>query len=194
MATFNENWYSDSQVKNMCDLFESVRDMSGQVVEIGCWEGKSTSFLANTVYPEILVCNDTWMGNTEESKLTGVTHISELIAKERDVLSVFKKNMNALTKGNYKIIQKDCIEWLQETKEPIKFAHIDASHEYESVAKTLELIFPLVVPGGILCGDDFLNSHIDRIDLHGGVQRAVFQFLPEVENKENLWFWKKPID
>jgi len=188
---FNENWYADDQINDLCRLAKEVRDLEGSIIEIGCWEGKSTYNLANTVYPENLICNDTWLGNVEESKCTGVKHVTEIILEQRDVYNIFKNNMDTLTKCNYEIVKKDCIEWLKTYDKPIKFCHIDASHEYESVYKTIELVLPKMIKGGIICGDDFFNANMGRTDLHGGVERAVRELLPDFKNINNLWFWYK---
>jgi predicted O-methyltransferase YrrM len=186
---FNENWYSDEQCQNLINLLNKTKYLSGKIIEIGCWEGKSTTNLAKNCYPEILYCNDTWLGNVEESKLTGIVHPTELILKERDVYSIFLNNMNTLTNGNYKVIKHDCNEWLKNYDEPIKFIHIDASHEYESVYKTIQLIIPKMVKGGIICGDDFVSANIHRADLNGGVERAVVESFSNYKNINNLWYW-----
>ena len=186
---FNENWYPNMQILELGCLSKNVFNIEGKIIEIGCWEGKSTSHLANSVYPENLICNDTWLGNVEESKASGKKHVTELILESRDVHSIFLRNMDLITKGNYSVVKKDCFVWLKEFNEPIKFCHIDASHDYESVKSIIELLLPKIVKGGILCGDDFLSAHKGRIDLHGGVERAVRETLPNFSNKENLWYW-----
>ena len=155
---FNENWYSDNQVHNLISLLKQTRDLTGDIIEIGCWEGKSTIGLANNCYPETLICNDTWLGNVQESIITGQEHITERILKVRDVYSIFVNNMNNHTQKNYKIVKMDCIEWLEGYDASIKFIHIDASHEYESVIKTIQRALPKMVKGGIICGDDFLSA------------------------------------
>ena len=188
-VVFHENWYSEKQCYDLVSLVNNVNKLSGNIIEIGCWEGKSAIHIANNCYPNILICNDTWLGNIQESIITGQTHITELICKERDVYGTFITNMNTLTKQNYMVVKKDCIEWLNEYNEPIKFIHIDASHEYESVFETIKLALPKMVNGGIICGDDFLSANINRTDLHGGVERAVRELLPTFKNIENLWYY-----
>ena len=106
---FNEDWYSDSQCNELIKLVKLVENIEGEIIEIGCWEGKSTINIANTCYPQKLICNDTWLGNVEESKITGIKHITEIILQERDVLNIFIQNMDLLTKGNYKIVKRDCM-------------------------------------------------------------------------------------
>jgi len=187
---FNENWYEDEQLLNLKSLAEQVKDLKGSIIEIGCWEGKSTHMLANSVYPEILICNDTWLGNQEETKVTGQQHITEQILNVRgDVYNNFIENMDNLTKKNYKIVKEDCLEWLKNYNEDIKFCHIDASHDYDSVYKTIELLKPFVVKGGILCGDDFLNANMKNVSLRGGVERAVREHFQNFKNEKNLWYW-----
>lgn len=97
--------------------------------------------------------------------------------------------MTKLTKGNYEIIKKDCLEWLKTFNQSIKFIHIDASHDFDSVFNTIQLVLPLMVKGGIICGDDFINASQDRIDLKGGVENAVRTSLPTFKNIGNLWFY-----
>lgn len=46
-----------------------------------------------------------------------------------------------------------------------------------------------MVKGEIICGDDYLNSSINRHDLHGGVERAVKEALPNHNNIDNLWYF-----
>jgi len=182
---FNENWMSDDQVDLLSRLIQSVAAKSGRCVEIGCWEGKSTVGLANACYPESLIAVDSWSGNLTE----GDDHPTVTILKERDVLEVFRSNVQTLTKGNVEIVQSDCFEFLKNFREPIKFCHIDAAHDYASVHRTISMILPLLVPGAILCGDDYLSAHAGRIDLGGGVQRAVIELLPGHASRENMWAW-----
>lgn len=189
--SFTEDWYSSEQCTDLGRLQQETVGLKGDIIEIGCWEGKSTVHLANTCYPESLICNDTWLGNVAESVLTKVEHATQRILKERDVYSKFIENMDKLTRGNYTVIKRDCIEWLREYSGSIKFIHIDASHEYESAYETIQLALPKMVSGGIMCGDDYQSSHMGRADLHGGIERAVTELLPGHRNRGNLWFWKQ---
>jgi hypothetical protein len=186
---FNENWYPSEQINDLLYLCKNIPNTNGLCIEIGCWEGKSTNNIANAIYPENLICNDTWLGNIDEGKVTNSEHPTTTILKERDVYNIFINNMNNLTKGNYTIVKECCLTYLSKINEPIKFCHIDASHDYDSVHKTIKLLLPNLVNGSILCGDDFCNSHIQRLDLNGGVERAVRELLPGFNNCGNLWFY-----
>jgi hypothetical protein len=186
---FHENWYSEKQIRDLVQLTQQVKHLDGKIIEVGCWEGKSSIALANSFFPEILICNDTWLGNVQESICTGVTHVTEEILKARDVYSTFINNMNTQTRQNYIVAKIDCMELLKNYEHNIRFIHIDASHEYESVLETIQLALPKMVKGGIICGDDYQTAHIGRHDLHGGVERAVRELLPNHKNMDNLWYY-----
>ena len=188
---FNEDWYSQNQCIELSKLVEKVKNIKGSIIEIGCWEGKSTTYIANTCYPENVICNDTWKGNIDESIITGIKHDSVALAEKRDVYSIFINNMKSLTKSNYIIKKQDCHDFIENYNDDIKFIHIDASHDYDSVYKTIKMALPLMVSEGIMCGDDFLSANINRYDLNGGVERAVKELLPNAKNIDNLWYWIK---
>ena len=44
---FNENWYSDKQINDLVNLLTTIKNIDGKIIEIGCWEGKSTINLVN---------------------------------------------------------------------------------------------------------------------------------------------------
>jgi beta-1,4-mannosyl-glycoprotein beta-1,4-N-acetylglucosaminyltransferase len=186
-AKFHENWYADDQIVRVCDLLAGVRSLSGAVMEIGCWEGKSTVALAHACHPEPLIAIDNWEGSRDESPAHGSVHL----ARQRDIHGQFLVNIHLLTKGNVKPVRADCHEFLRSWHGPIKFAHVDASHDYTSVKRTLEALLPWVVPGGLICGDDILTASISRQDLDGGVERAVRDVLPGWQQVHNLWLWRK---
>jgi hypothetical protein len=181
---FHENWYNDKQIKILMDTVKKIKTLNGSIVEIGCWEGKSTIAIANSCYPDILEAVDTWGGNYDEDP----NHPSVLIAKQRNVFKEFNTNINKLTKGNVKIFKKDCFEFLESKLEPIKFCHIDASHDYNSVKRTISMLLPKLVNGAILCGDDYGSGKHKR--LFGGVKRAVKEMCKGHKVSGRFWSYQ----
>lgn len=173
---FHENWYKDNQLNMLVNSYAKVEKLKGNIIELGCWEGRSTVRLANKCYPEILIAVDNWKGNLAESD----KHVTVEILKERNVFAIFKENIDELTKGNVGIVIMDCFQFLDTMKKCIKFCHIDASHDYESVKKALQIIIPNTVNKGIICGDDFKTAQ--------GVQKAVMEMLPNFEHSGNFWW------
>jgi predicted O-methyltransferase YrrM len=188
-VAFHEEWYADAQLKLRADLGRFVLPLDGSVLEFGSWEGKSTCALANAVYPNTVVAVDTWQGNVDED----LDHESVKIALERDVRSVFLANVAALTQGNVEPVVMDCHAFMKGFNGPVKLCHVDACHDYASVKRSINAVLPLVVPGGVLCGDDIAFAHAGRKDLDGGVERAVAESLPGYKSAGNLWFWVRPV-
>ena len=173
---FHEDWYSGPQALYMASLAQQAPE--GAIVEIGCWEGRSTVVLSQSVAPRVVHCVDHWRGNVDE----GADHPAARAAIERDVLAQFVCNMERMTGGNWQHHVRDWRDWIAEWDQPIAFVHIDAAHDYKSVRDCIEALRPFLVPGAILCGDD---AYADP------VQDAVRDTLPGAEIiGKRLWVWR----
>lgn len=177
---FHENWYTGAQALYVAALAQSAPE-GGALVEIGAWEGRSTTVIAQKVAPRVLHVVDWWKGNPEESD----DHPAARAARERDVYATFEQNINRLTTGNMIPEPFDWRDWLMLWKtrpldrQSIAFLHLDAAHDYESVRDCLIAIKPFLVPGAILCGDDGYSDP---------VWRAVREVFPQAKLlAERLW-------
>lgn len=188
-VAFHEYWIPDEQLCWLVDTFRRVVDLKGDVVEFGCWEGRSTIALANMCFPDPLDAVDTWRGNLSE----GPNHATETILKTRDVRRQFIMNVGQLTgfPGNVVVHEEDCLNYLESNTRNIRFAHVDAAHDYPSVRETILQIQECLVKGGVICGDDFCSAGAGRTDLQGGVERAVRETCPGVETMGNFWVFQK---
>ena len=191
---FHENWYGDTEICELQHAVERVKTLDGLILEIGCWEGKSTVAIADSCYPEPVHAVDTWTGNLDEQKASGEGHSTVPLLQERDVFAEFTANLAGLTAGNVVPHRVDCFEFLAENHDRVKFCHIDASHDYPSVRKTIESLLPMLVEGAVLCGHDFESSNLARQDLQGGVERAVRESLRGACHAGNFWSYQhEPI-
>jgi beta-1,4-mannosyl-glycoprotein beta-1,4-N-acetylglucosaminyltransferase len=184
---FTEDWYPAEQQRWLERLARRVRHLNGAVIEVGCWEGRSTVMLANTVYPDDVLAVDTWAGNQAED----TDHVSVLAVGQRDILAKFASNVRHMTGNNVVPFIMTSAAFFARFDAPIRFCHIDASHDYESVCTDIDGALRRLVCGGILCGDDFENANIRREDLKGGVERAVRERLPGFRTAGNFWYWQK---
>lgn len=173
-ATFTESWFSDHSCAALADLARSTLDLEGRIIEVGCWEGRSTIALANAVHPAHVDAVDTWQGSPGE--------ISRDLAAQRDVFSTFEANIEAATAGNVRVFRQTWQDYFAASDEPIRFIHIDATHSYDEVKANIEAALPLLVPGGLICGDD---NH------HPPVRDAVWDTLGNAWLAASLWYWRK---
>lgn len=177
---FNEDWYSAEQAAYVAYLAQSAPP-DGAIVEIGCWEGRSTACIAQSVAPRVVHAVDHWKGNPDEHP----DHPATEAAEERDVKATFVRNMELLTPKNTGWHHMGWRAWAALWDEPIAFLHLDASHDYDSVADCLRAVLPFLVPGAILCGDDLYAD---------GVYRAVHDVLGNVQDVSGrLWVWQKEL-
>jgi hypothetical protein len=180
---FHENWYHETELESLEAAVRFVRPISGAILELGSWEGRSTAAIANACHPELLTAVDTWQGNISE----GNDHQTVLLARQRDVFARFQANMQAMTRGNVRPERTEILEFLRKEHSPVKFCHIDAAHDYATVRETIELLLPRLVLGGVLFGHDYQSAHAGRTDLDGGVERAVRELLPRHVSWGNTW-------
>jgi predicted O-methyltransferase YrrM len=183
--TFHEMWYSEVELALLEGAVRFIRPLPGEIIELGCWEGRSTAVIAKACSPEPVLAVDTWEGSFTE----GETHCTVQIARERDVFAIFQENMSQLGYRNVIPKRMDIQAFLREGQGPIKFCHVDAAHDYPSVKESLQLVLPRLVEGGILFGHDYENANIGRADLQGGVQRAVQELLPRHAARGNNWWY-----
>jgi len=173
--TFREQWFSDASVRALVKLFNRTRRLDGRIVEVGCWEGRSTCHLINAAWPYNVQAVDTWAGSPGEISRDLAT------TRSRNVYVTFEQNVAELTRGNVTVHREDWRSYFERDRTPIRFLHIDATHTYDEVADNIAAAVPLMVPGGIISGDD---AH------HPPVWDAAVDQLGSVNRDASLW-WKE---
>lgn len=174
---FTEDWYRPSGLAALERALDRTDGLSGRVIEIGCWEGRSTVTLARAAYPTTVHAVDTWLGSPGE--------ISETLARERDVFARFLSNIDELTLGNVIAHRMDWRDYLAADQSPVRFIHIDGLHTFDEVKANIEAVLPMMVPGGVICGDD---AH------HQPIIDAVNATLGHLTLDVSLWWWQKETD
>ena len=164
-------WMSPSELEYLASLAERSR----YILEVGSWRGRSTSCLAaNTRGPGLVVAVDTWRGSVE--------HQAEL--KGKPVSGVWFDFMaNVAPFDNVWPVPMNSLKAAQViSMSPMRFdlIFIDASHDYESVKADIVAWLPLLAPGGILCGHDYMRW---------GVKSAVRQLVPRHRLVPNTSIW-----
>jgi hypothetical protein len=149
--------------------------LGGDVVEVGCWEGRSTVALARAVFPADVIAVDTWEGSPGEESFD-LAHTDG-----RDVYATFLHNVGELTAGNVQPFQMSWEEFFTNVPGPIRFLHIDAEHTYDQVTGNIRAALPHMVDGAIMCGDD---AH------HPPVLAAVYDIFgaENVTRTATLWW------
>ena len=132
-----------------------MQQLKGDVVEIGSWQGRSTSFLARAV------------SNSLNGTFYAVDHFKGNVGKENFYV-VNEKDLSDLENNFLSNMERvglsDSVRLLNMPNEQaeqeigdinIRFLFIDGDHTKNGVEKDIELFFPKLMPGSIVVFDDF---------------------------------------
>lgn len=171
-----------------------LQGINGDMCEVGCWTGHSTSILArhakNTGKHLFVV--DNFKGN-EGTPLFDY-------ANEQDVEKIFIDNMkelnlfNVITLLNMNSINAHCFI----NNKSLSFIFVDASHKYLDVKNDIINYLDKLKDGGIICGHDYESETYDEryvdedyVDgKHHGVIKAVNEVFGKVEYDGRMWWVK----
>lgn len=169
------------------------------IIEVGTWKGRSAIYMASLArklgLTLELVCIDTFLGSWEHwEKGTGTAPVAfrngRPVLYEQFMANVMKHGLEGvitplpLDSGNAATL-------LSMLEVQAGLIYVDADHEYDGVLADLEAYWPLVKPGGVLLGDDFVQEW-------PGVIRAVCDFSEKVGvhyvTVEEKWYMQKPAE
>jgi len=144
-----------------------MQQLEGDVVEIGSWQGRSTSFLARAV------------NNSKNGTFYAIDHFKGNVGKEKFYV-VRNNNLSDLENNFLSNMQRiglsDSVQLLNMPNEQaeqeieninIRFLFIDGDHTKKGVEKDIELFFPKLMPGSIVVFDDFsphFSGLIEAVD------------------------------
>lgn len=155
----SEDWFSPS-IPRWRELFKRTGlDTEGrlQLLEIGSFEGNSSTFLLDTFGHSTLTCVDTWGGlNKHEAVMYEKRKVEESFdfntARYRDRLIKFKGTSEAF------FAQTDV------SKETYDFIFVDGSHYFDDVLIDAVRCLSMLKVGGLMIFDDYLWTGFKRIE------------------------------
>ena len=177
---------------NYSETYDHIVDLipdDGKIVEIGSFLGRSTHYLATSLFNANkfdvkIYCVDTFSGSSEHAPLK----------LPKDFLPLFRDNLKFFI-GRDMVIpcqgRSDSKEILEKFKDgTIDFIMVDGAHEYEAVIDDIENWWPKLKDDGVMFGDDYELE---------AVKQAVSLTLPKVkapsftvnQSKEQTWYSAK---
>ncbi|MFX0135613.1 MAG: class I SAM-dependent methyltransferase [Candidatus Hodarchaeota archaeon] len=141
------------------------RFSKGWIVEIGCWKGLSTSYLAPILVrkPQRLWCVDNWKGSKDKYAKLYHKLLEQQESSGKPVPIQFRENLKQL-EIPHKILEMDSLEAANYFPDKsCCFVFLDASHDFISITSNLKAWWPKICHGGILAGHDFSDDHLPLI-------------------------------
>lgn len=158
-----------------------MQQLHGDVVEIGSWQGRSTSFLGNAVK------------DSKNGHLFAIDHFKGNIGKEnfytvdgtlQGLSDKFLMNVSDVGLSDdvslLDMSSNEAAEKLNDTK--IRFLFVDGDHTYEGVKNDIELFFPKLIKGAVVVFDDYFEGFpglikaVDELVINSGVCSKVFYY------------------
>jgi predicted O-methyltransferase YrrM len=140
-----------------------MQDLEGDVVEIGSWQGRSSTFLARAVK------------ESKNGNFYAIDHFAGNVGKENfyaidgslsNLKDNFNKNLSKFglsdTVNLLDMINTEAVEKIKD--KIIRFLFIDGDHTKNGVQKDIELFFPLLKQGSIIVFDDYFEGFPGLID------------------------------
>lgn len=163
-------------------------------VEVGCWLGASTSYLATEIknrQKQIeFYAVDTWLGSNEPIQNKTI----ENLGGPEALFYQFNENIrNAGVSHLVKPMRMTSVQASQKFEdESLDVVFIDACHRYPDVLEDIKSWYPKIKKGGKIAGHDYLVGN--KIS-EGGVIRAVNEFFKgknlEISPAGRTWLHKK---
>lgn len=151
---FGENWFD---YENFYKFIVQKFPTNSHFVEIGCWKGKSSSYMAveiaNSGKNILFDCIDTWKGSEEHLDINSSFYDSS--AASDTLYDIFLTNMKPLEKY-YNPIRSTSREASKLYKDnSLDFVFIDGDHSYDGVLQDIKLWDCKIKKGGIISGHDY---------------------------------------
>lgn len=173
----------------------NARGLVGRGAEIGVRKGNYSKLLLETWEGKKLFSVDPWkeFDDTEYQDGANVSQAkhNSFYRETLHKLAAFEERSDVLRMTSAEAAPEF------ETGE-LDFAYLDAQHHYEAVEKDIRLWWPKIRPGGLLCGDDYMDGYLNGTKF--GVKSAVDEFVAEkdlrlyvsAEEMYRSWFIFKP--
>ena len=161
-----DGWFSSEEglfYRRLVDWWSRELGARKQIVEVGCWLGRSTSYITRLCQARgaTLTCVDTWAGSSDRFDAA-----YRALLASRDIEAEFRAHVAAL--GVSPQIRREPSLAVARSFAPgsVDLVFLDASHDHDAVAADIAAWRPALRERGLLAGHD-LSEH------HPGVVAAV---------------------
>lgn len=182
-------WFNYSETY---DIIVDQINSDGKIVEIGSFLGRSTHYLATSLYNAgkenvKIYAIDTFEGSSE--------HVNLKLPK--DFSSIFKENLEFFIEKRIVIPcqgRSDDPKILERFEEAtIDFIMVDGAHEYEPVMNDIINWWPKLKPEGVMFGDDYELASVEQA-VKKSLSTTLAPGLSVNSSSEQTWFTSKNIE
>jgi O-methyltransferase len=154
-------------LNNLVRLMESIKDLNGDVAEVGVYKGGSALLISRTLINDRIFLFDTFEGMPESNENDNYHKKGDFNdTSYEEVVKLFSENKNIFVyKGCF---PRENSEIISDKK--FKLVHLDVDI-YDSYKECLDFFYDKMVTGGIMVFDDYSASSCL------GAKKAVDEFI-----------------
>ena len=152
----------------------SALGLIGNAVEVGTYRGDFAVHWLDH-WPGHLTCVDAWRFNPQAQDILNHPQptLEEVYRGYVERLAPYAHRHRTI-----RALSVDAAKALQDAGELFDCVYLDAAHDYDNIAADLVAWWPLVAPGGMFAGHDYLNATVaDGYPADFGVKQAVDEFV-----------------
>jgi predicted O-methyltransferase YrrM len=146
-GTFTTKWFDINAVDWTAVLeSEQLFEKPLEILEIGSWEGRSSSFFLHYLKAARVTAVDTWQGSEEHDRYTQLSHIEARFDSNLARFGGRVTKVKTSSKAYFASVAP---------KEQFDLVYVDGSHHADEVMIDALESFAALKPGGILVFDDY---------------------------------------
>jgi predicted O-methyltransferase YrrM len=168
-------------------LLVNSLDLRGDAVEVGVFEGLFSEHILKYCRVRKLYSIDPWL-EFSNSEYTDRANAAQKVQDNR--YEAVCRRLGQFAQRS-EVLRKTSVEGAKQfADKSLDFIYIDANHSYQGCLEDLSVWWPKLKSGGVIAGDDFVDSSISGTQY--GVKSAVSEFFGE----KNIPFYTtyKPIN
>lgn len=177
--------FNDTMILNVLNQLQNERGVSGDIFEIGVYQGKATSIFTGFLSEgeKIFVCDV-----FEDSNLRP----ENLVENQRSYSDLsyesFVENVLSVRNVMPEILRIDSLQ-LENfiPKNVFRLIHIDGSHNYTWVRSDLRFSRDHLISGGIVVVDDFRSAHTPGVSYAAWESITLGDFVPLVVSANKMY-------
>jgi predicted O-methyltransferase YrrM len=137
--------------------------LTGTYVEVGTFNGEFAEKICRFSQPSRLFCIDPYESYGEFRDCINDLNLESIYASTRARLDIFSDRIEFLRKFS----KEAALDFKDHT---LDFVYIDANHQYKFVLEDIVAWYPKVRAGGLLCGDDAVDTDDSKRNAEGDVE------------------------
>lgn len=169
---------SIAETKGLFDLMEHIKLEDIVMIEIGCFQGESTSIFAQHDQVKKIYCIDPWVSGYDRADRTSRCDMNEVEAAFDERMKPFEEKIIKL-----KMKSSDAITYFLDNNIKVDLVYIDGNHRESSVIEDINNYKQIIKEGMFISGHDWQ---------HTPVKQAVEKTLGNIDKKfkDNSWVVK----